>query len=68
MPEVHDCLVVGVEQDDGGYWMPLFVALADGIELDDELRSRIVAAIRADASPRHAPDDILARFRAYRGR
>ena len=26
LPEVQDCLVVGVEQDDGGYWMPLFVA------------------------------------------
>ena len=60
MPEVHDCLVVGVEQDDGGYWMPLFVALADGVDLDEALRSRIVAAIRAHASPRHVPDDILA--------
>jgi acetoacetyl-CoA synthetase len=60
MPEVHDCLVVGVEQDDGGYWMPLFVALADGVDLDEGLRSRIVAAIRAHASPRHVPDDILA--------
>jgi acetoacetyl-CoA synthetase len=60
MPEVRDCLVVGVEQDDGGYWMPLFVALADGIELGDELRSRIAAAIRQHASPRHVPDDILA--------
>ena len=60
MPEVHDCLVVGVEQDDGGYWMPLFVQLADGVELDDELRSRIVAEIRHHASPRHVPDDILA--------
>jgi acetoacetyl-CoA synthetase len=60
MPEVRDCLVVGVEQDDGGYWMPLFVALADGVELGDELRSRIAAAIRQHASPRHVPDDILA--------
>jgi acetoacetyl-CoA synthetase len=60
MPEVRDCLVVGVEQDDGGYWMPLFVALADGVELGDELRSRIAAAIRRHASPRHVPDDILA--------
>lgn len=60
MPEVGDCLVVGVEQDDGGYWMPLFVALADGAELDDALRARIVAAIRQHASPRHVPDDILA--------
>jgi len=25
MPEVRDCVVVGIEQDDGGYWMPLFV-------------------------------------------
>ena len=60
MPEVRDCLVVGVEQDDGGYWMPLFVALTDGVELGDELRSRIAAAIRQHASPRHVPDDILA--------
>ena len=60
MPEVGDCLVVGVEQDDGGYWMPLFVTLADGAELDDGLRSRMVAAIRQHASPRHVPDDILA--------
>jgi acetoacetyl-CoA synthetase len=59
MPEVTDCLVVGVEQDDGGYWMPLFVHLADGAELDDGLRSRIVAEIRQHASPRHVPDDIL---------
>ncbi|OBK48591.1 acetoacetate--CoA ligase [Mycobacterium sp. 1081908.1] len=59
MPEVQDCLVVGVEQDDGGYWMPLFVALADGVELDEALRSRIAAEIRQHASPRHVPDDIL---------
>lgn len=59
MPEVRDCLVVGVEQDDGGYWMPLFVELDDGVKLDDELRSRIAAAIRQHASPRHVPDDVL---------
>ncbi len=59
MPEVRDCLVVGVEQDDGGYWMPLFVDLEDGGELDEALRSRIVAEIRRHASPRHVPDDIL---------
>jgi acetoacetyl-CoA synthetase len=51
--------VVGVEQDDGGYWMPLFVDLADGVTLDDELRSRIAATIRQHASPRHVPDDVL---------
>ncbi|CAN5126209.1 acetoacetate--CoA ligase [soil metagenome] len=61
MPEVQDCLVVGVEQQDGGYWMPLFVALADGQDgLDDALKDRIVAAIRTHASPRHVPDAIIA--------
>lgn len=60
MPEIADCLVVGVERVDGGYWMPLFVALADGAELDDDLRARITAAIRSAASPRHVPDAILA--------
>ncbi|HEY6576217.1 MAG TPA: acetoacetate--CoA ligase, partial [Mycobacterium sp.] len=60
IPEVRDCLVVGIEQDDGGYWMPLFVALADDVEFDDGLRSKIVNAIRAGASPRHVPDDVIA--------
>jgi acetoacetyl-CoA synthetase len=59
LAEVRDCLVVGVEQDDGGYWMPLFVHLADDTELDDELRQKITTAIRNGASPRHVPDAIL---------
>lgn len=60
LPQVADCLVVGVESDDGGYWMPLFVALAGGADLDDDLRSRLISAIRTHASPRHVPDDIIA--------
>jgi acetoacetyl-CoA synthetase len=60
MPEIRDCLVVGVEKSDGGYWMPLFLALADGIDLDDDLRARITTAIRTHASPRHVPDDLIA--------
>ncbi len=57
-PEVADCVVLGVEQRDGGYWMPLFVQLAPGAELTDELTDRIRAAIRSSASPRHVPDEI----------
>lgn len=60
LAELNDCLVVGCELADGGYWMPLFVALNDGVELDDGLRDRIVAAIRTGASPRHVPDDVIA--------
>jgi acetoacetyl-CoA synthetase len=59
VPEVLDCVVLGVEQRDGGYWMPLFVKLADGAELTDELTGRIRDAIRRQASPRHVPDEVL---------
>ncbi|MCV7223845.1 acetoacetate--CoA ligase [Mycolicibacterium elephantis] len=60
IPEVAEALVIGVEQPDGGYWMPLFVVLADGAELSDELRDRIKTAIRTEVSPRHVPDEIIA--------
>ena len=59
LPEVAEALVVGVDLVDGGYWMPLFVVLSEGAELDDALRQRIRAAIREQASPRHVPDDII---------
>ncbi len=60
VPEVLDCVVLGVEQADGGYWMPLFVQLAPGVELTEELTGRLRAVIREQASPRHVPDEILA--------
>lgn len=60
VPEVLDCVVLGVEQPDGGYWMPLFVQLAPGEELTEELTGRLTAAIREQASPRHVPDEIIA--------
>jgi acetoacetyl-CoA synthetase len=58
--EVTEALVIGVETPDGGYWMPLFVALADGATLDDELTGRITGAIRDQASARHVPDAVIA--------
>jgi acetoacetyl-CoA synthetase len=59
LPEIAEALVIGVEQSDGGYWMPLFVTLADGGELTDALRATIKDTIRADVSPRHVPDQIV---------
>lgn len=59
LPEIVEALVIGAEQPDGGYWMPLFVVLADGVELSDELRDRIKQTIRTEVSPRHVPDEIL---------
>jgi acetoacetyl-CoA synthetase len=60
LPEIVDSLVVGLELPGGRYWMPLFVVLAEGIELSDEVTSRIRDAIRASLSARHVPDAIVA--------
>jgi acetoacetyl-CoA synthetase len=59
LPEIKESLVIGVEQPDGGYWMPLFVHLAPGAVLDDALRDRIKGALREQLSPRHVPDEIV---------
>ena len=37
LPEIVDSLVIGLELPGGRYWMPLFVVLAPGAELDDAL-------------------------------
>ncbi|WP_405552103.1 acetoacetate--CoA ligase [Streptomyces sp. NBC_01171] len=60
LPEITEALVIGAEEPDGGYWMPLFVVPAPGITLDDALREKIRDAVRTGASPRHVPDEILA--------
>ncbi len=60
LPEVTESLVIGIDEEGGGYWMPLFVTLGDGGELDDDLVARIKAAVRSHASPRHVPDEVIA--------
>jgi acetoacetyl-CoA synthetase len=54
--EVADSVVVHL--DEHGDELLLFVVLADGLELDDALRGRIRAELRAALSPRHVPDEI----------
>ncbi|QXW00462.1 MULTISPECIES: acetoacetate--CoA ligase [Rhodococcus] len=60
LPEIEDSLIVGVDEDEGRYWMPLFVVLTPGTELDDALIAKINSSIRTQASPRHVPDEIIA--------
>jgi acetoacetyl-CoA synthetase len=60
LPEVRDSLVIGLELPKGGYYMPLFVVLADGVDLDTALKQKINATIRSHFSPRHVPDEIVA--------
>jgi acetoacetyl-CoA synthetase len=60
LDEVVDALVVDVPREGEENWMPLFVVLRDGAELDDDLVKRIRARIREDCSPRHVPSDVHA--------
>jgi len=60
MPEIADSLVVDLEYLGRPSFMPLFVVLAPGVVIDEALKSRIRARIRALASARHVPDEIYA--------
>jgi acetoacetyl-CoA synthetase len=55
---VVDALVVDLPREGTDGWMPLFVVLSDGAELDDELVSEIRRRVREDCSPRHVPNEI----------
>ena len=58
VPEVVDALLVDVPRAGTDGWMPLFVVLAGGVSLDEELEAAIKRRIREDCSPRHVPNAI----------
>jgi acetoacetyl-CoA synthetase len=59
LDDVVDSLVVHLEDPAGGNGeLLLFVALRDGLELDDDLRARIRKELRTSLSPRHVPDAV----------
>jgi acetoacetyl-CoA synthetase len=57
--EIADCVVVG-QNWKNDVRVVLFVQMAPGNELTDELKNRIRATIRANSSPRHVPAKIMA--------
>jgi len=61
VPEVLDALVVDIpsRQGNGALSMILFVVLAPGATLDEEMRRTIARRIREDCSPRHVPNEIM---------
>ncbi|WP_433316100.1 acetoacetate--CoA ligase [Micromonospora sp. CA-269861] len=59
LDEVLDSVVVHLEDDEGGAGeLLLFVVLAEGLELDDPMRTKICRELRTALSPRHVPDEI----------
>jgi acetoacetyl-CoA synthetase len=59
LPEVLDSMVVDLEYLGRESYMPLFVALREGVKLDDKLRAALNDAIRQSLSPRFLPNDIF---------
>ncbi|HEV7769127.1 MAG TPA: acetoacetate--CoA ligase [Solirubrobacterales bacterium] len=60
LDEIVDALVVDIPRSGTDGWMPLFVVLREGAELDDELRRELARRIRGQCSPRHVPDEVFA--------
>jgi acetoacetyl-CoA synthetase len=58
MEEVEDSVVIG-QNWKNDIRVILFVKLAPGYELTDDLKNKIKQTIRANASPRHVPAKIL---------
>jgi len=59
VPEVLDALVVDVPRPGTDGWMPLFVVLEPGADLDEQLAETIKRRIREQCSPRHVPNDVF---------
>jgi len=58
LPEIDDSVVVG-QKWESDVRVILFVKLASGYELTEELKAKIKQTIRTNASPRHVPAKIL---------
>jgi acetoacetyl-CoA synthetase len=56
--EIADSLVIDTGQLGQEGRLLLYVALADGAALTDDLRSALRTALRGELSPRHVPDEI----------
>jgi acetoacetyl-CoA synthetase len=56
---IVDALVVDIPRPGTEGWMPLFVVLREGTELDDDLRREIARRVREHCSPRHVPDEVF---------
>lgn len=59
LDEVKDSIAVGRNQN-GNETIVLFVQLSGDTELDESLKRRIKALLKAECSPRHVPSEIFA--------
>jgi len=57
--DIADSLIVDIPVKDGGSIVPLFVVMAEGKELTEEITAEIKDKIRTTCSPRHVPTYIF---------
>jgi acetoacetyl-CoA synthetase len=57
--EIVDALVVDIPRAGTDGWMPLFVVMREGAEVDDGLPKEIARRVREQCSPRHVPDEVF---------
>ncbi|HEX2707859.1 MAG TPA: acetoacetate--CoA ligase [Solirubrobacterales bacterium] len=57
--QILDALVIDIPKAGTEGWMPLFVVLREGAEMDDGLKKEIVRRVREQCSPRHVPDEVF---------
>jgi acetoacetyl-CoA synthetase len=57
--DIADALVVDIPKEGTEGWMPLFVVLAAGAELNDDLKKRVASEVRSRCSPRHVPNEMI---------
>ncbi len=60
MSEIEDSLIIDTGDLEEESAVLLFLVLANGVNLDETLRAKIVSVVRTHLSPRHVPDEILA--------
>ncbi|HEY5942460.1 MAG TPA: acetoacetate--CoA ligase [Solirubrobacterales bacterium] len=56
---IVDALVVDLPRPGTDGWMPLFVVMREGAEVDEELPREISRRVREQCSPRHVPDEVF---------
>lgn len=59
LAEIADSLVVDLEFLGRDSYMPLFVVMAPGVALDEDMKNKIRASIRNSVSARFLPDEIV---------
>lgn len=58
--QIEDALIVNLDLPEGGFFMPLFLQLRAGVQLNAELERQVRECLRRTCTPRHVPDRVFA--------